>query len=95
MKLWRDLKAFWIEAWEDSKLYFVLELVCTLMGMTAATIMNFGVNDPNMFLILSLYTVSAVGLVITSWHRKNPTMIVLMGFYTLVGTIGISKLIMG
>lgn len=90
-----EIKHFWIATWIDSKLLFFTELICTLMGMTAATILNFGANDPDMMLVFLLYTISAVGLAGTSYYRKTPMMVILMIFYFLIGIVGISKLITG
>lgn len=95
MKFFSEIKQFWIDTWLESKLLFCVELTCTLMGMTAATMLNFGAKEPNMLVVLVLYTVGAVGLTLTSYYRKTPMMVMLMGYYVIVGLIGISTLLQG
>ena len=94
MQILSEIISFWKETWQRSKLLFFVEAVCSLMGMTACSLLNFSPTNPNMMVILVLYGVSALGLSSASYVRRAPWVFVLMSFYTIVSCIGITKLLL-
>ena len=89
----KEIVDFWKETWKNNKLIFFLESFGTMLGMVAATLINFSSTNPNMELVLPLYLISSCCLAYTSYYRKNSWMVVLMIFYTIVTFVGIVKLI--
>ena len=71
----------------------VLEGIGTILGVTACVMLNVGSRDPKMYVILTMYTISALLLCVTSYARRTLWMAGLMLFYTLMGTYGIFNLI--
>lgn len=93
MSFLREILSFWKATWQQSKIVFFVEAASTIMGMVAAVMINFTVRDPDMMTILILYCISGAGLTYTSFVRKTPWMVILMGFYTLISFVGIYKLL--
>lgn len=62
--------------------------------MIACVLLNFNPHQPNMFLVLGLYTGSAAALAVCSYAKRMIWMSVLMTFYFIVGMIGIYKLLL-
>lgn len=69
----------------------VLECIGTIFGMIACVMLNVNSHDPNMILVLSLYTGSAGLLAICSYAKNMSWMTVLMTFYLIMGLYGISN----
>lgn len=74
------------------KLTTVIECIGTVLGMTACVMLNVNSHEPKMYVILSLYTLSALLLAISSYARRTLWIAVLMSFYTLMGCYGLINL---
>jgi hypothetical protein len=64
----------------------------TLTSILASLILNITVNDPNMWVILTLYTMGSISLGITSYIAKDSWMVLLMTWYTFINTVGMYQL---
>jgi hypothetical protein len=88
----RGVWAFWKETWRLDKRLFFAEAIGTFLGMGAATMMGFQSPSPNLLWVFSMYLVSAILLVYSSYKRHSSWMVVLMAFYSITTTIGLLKL---
>jgi len=92
MQLLKDVKQFWIDTWRTDKKLFFSEAFGTLLGMTAAGILNFQSTNPNMLLVLILYLISAVLMAYASYKRKSSFLVILMIFYATTSVYGLINL---
>lgn len=70
----------------------IIEGIGTVLGMAACVMLNFNSHDPKMYVILTMYTLSALLLAITSYARRTLWIAVLMSFYFFMGCYGIINL---
>lgn len=89
----KEINSFWAAAWIESKWMFVTDLTGLLLGVSAAIIMSITVVDPNMMLVLGMFTASSLALFITSYVRKLPMMVTLMATYMVIDIVGIINLL--
>src|SRR5574343_1403288 len=88
----RGIWAFWKETWFSSKRLFFAEACGTATGMSAATLMALQAPAPNLVLVFSLYLISAILLMYSSYKRHSSWMVVLMTFYAITTAIGLVRL---
>lgn len=89
----REIWNFWYKTWWTSKLLFFAEMVGTLAGMSAASIVSLEAPHPNLLLAFILYNVSSLCFIYSNYVRESSWMIVLMIFYLSVTSIGLWNLI--
>lgn len=92
MHFLKEVSAFWLETWKTNKLLFWIEAISTILGMTASTLITFGIPNPNFLIIFICYILSAIGLAWCSYVRKNTWMVVLMAYYTFTTAVGLYRL---
>ena len=88
----REIKTFWLETWEQSKLLFFAEMIGTVSGMIGAGTLTFMAPNPNLVLSFSAYIISSLALLYACHIRKSSWMMLLMIFYTFTTTVGLVKL---
>ena len=88
----REIKTFWLETWEQSKLLFFAEMIGTVSGMIGAGTLTFMAPNPNLVLSFSAYIISSLALLYACHIRKSSWMMMLMIFYTFTTTVGLVKL---
>jgi hypothetical protein len=71
----------------------VIEGIGTILGIVACSMLNIYSTNPNMLVILSLYSISALLLAACSYARRTLWITVLMSFYALMGFYGIFNLL--
>ncbi len=91
MKMVRQILAFWKETWVQNKPLFFAEMIGTLGGMSAAMMMGFQSPNPNLVIIFILYNINAVLFIYASYVRKSAWLMLLMTFYIITNTIGLSQ----
>lgn len=89
----KSIKEFWIATWLQSKILFLAEMIGTLCGMAAATIMGFQAPDPNLLAVFLLYNVSAILFIYTNYVRQSAWLMILMTFYLITTTIGLVQVL--
>ena len=89
MKMVRQIIAFWKETWVENKPLFFAEMIGTLSGMSAATMMGFQSPHPNLIVIFILYNINAVLFIYSNYVRKSSWLMLLMTFYIITNTIGL------
>lgn len=80
---------FWKETWQQNKILFVAEMIGTLCGMSAATIIGFQSPDPDLPIVFTLYNINAILFIYSSYVRKCAWLILLMSFYIMTNTVGL------
>lgn len=81
-----------MKTYQNSYKINVVEGIGTILGMVACLMLNLFSHKPDMFVILTLYSISALMLAASSYARRSLWMAVLMSFYTLMGFFGIFNL---
>ena len=95
MKFFKDIGQMWSEMYRNNKPMFWIGAFGTFTSVLASLFLNITVNDPNMWLVLTLYTCGSVSLAITSYMARDSWMILLMTWYTFINTVGMIKLVIG
>lgn len=93
MNIFKSALQSWIDTWNTNRPLFWLELNGCVAGICAAITINVLVTKPPMLDILSLYFISALCLIISSYIRKSTFMMLLMTFYAILSIIGICNLV--
>jgi len=93
MEVIKDMKGMWCHLWYTDQLRFWLGAIGTIASIIASATLNFTILEPNMWVILTFYTIGSVCLGITSYMIKDSWMILLMSWYTLINTVGVYELI--
>ena len=75
--------------WKTSKLMFLLEIVGTLLSMTASTLL--AVNTVNIVVVYIVWQIGTISLVFSSHMRRSYWIFLLMVFYTVVIFIGLYR----
>ena len=79
----------WIDDWKTNKFRFILELVGTLLSMTASILLALSMF--NLFIIYLIWMSGSICLIVSSYMRQSYWVLVLMSFYTLVNIIGLYR----
>lgn len=89
--MFRQIVAFWIETWHNNKKLFLAEMLGTITGMAAATILAIQSPNPDLVSVFILYTVSATCFIYSNYIRRSAWMITLMVFYTMTNAVGLTQ----
>lgn len=86
-----EIRVFWKETWQQSKVLFLAEMVGAIFGMIGAGTLTFMAPNPNLVLSFSAYIISSLALLYACHIRKSSWMMLLMVFYTFTTTVGLIK----
>ena len=89
--MFRQIVAFWTETWRNNKKLFLAEMVGTITGMIAATVLAFQSPSPDLVTVFILYTISAMCFIYSNYIRRSAWMITLMLFYTMTNAVGLAQ----
>lgn len=84
---------FWKETWRNNKPLFFAEMIGTLTGMVAATMMGVQSPNPDLITIFILYNINAVLFIYATYLRQSAWLLILMIFYLITNTIGLGRAI--
>lgn len=88
----KDIWVFWLETWKTDKKLFFAEAVGTITSMYAAGLMSFQSPEPNLFIVFPFYIVGALCLFYSNYKRKSTWLMILMAYYAIVTSFGLTKL---
>ena len=95
MKIFNDIIGMWTHNYQTNKLLFWLGAIGTSTSIFASLILNITINDPNMWVVLTFYTIGSITLGITSYLNSDSWMLMLMTWYTFINTVGMIGLMVG
>lgn len=87
----RQVVAFWRETWHNNKKLFLAEMLGTISGMAAATILAIQSPNPDLVTVFILYTISAMCFIYSNYIRRSAWMITLMLFYMVTNVVGLTQ----
>jgi protein-S-isoprenylcysteine O-methyltransferase Ste14 len=93
MNPFKDLWEQWKIDWVERRIVFLVELVGTILNMTASTLMGFMSSDPPLIVIMALWIVGSIALVYTNYMRRIAWPLILMSFYTFMNIVGFYNLV--
>ena len=95
MKIFNDIIGMWMHTYQTNKLLFWLGAIGTSTSIIASLILNVTINDPNMWVVLTFYSIGSISLGITSYMNSDSWMLMLMTWYTFINTVGMFGLAFG
>ena len=87
----RQVVTFWIETWHNNKKLFLAEMLGTISGMAAATVLAIQSPNPDLVTVFILYTISAMCFIYSNYIRRSAWMITLMLFYMVTNAVGLTQ----
>lgn len=69
--------------------FLLLETVCTILGISAATTLAIHNQDANFIFVWSANLASSVGLSFIGYKRESTNIMVLMGIYSFINICGL------
>lgn len=95
MNFFAEVWDFWVETWKTDRVLFWCEAIGALLGAWSATHLGIYANDPNMWLVLVPWGVSAMLMVYASYKRRSAWIMLIMSYYAVNNFIGVINLIIG
>ena len=95
MHVFNDIIRMWTHTYRTNLLLFWIGAIGTFSSILASLVLNITVNDPNMWFVLTFYSIGSISLGITSYMMKDSWMILLMTWYTFINTVGMFRLAFG
>ena len=95
MKFTKDIVVMWRKLWRTNRTVFWVGAIGTVASVIASITLNLTVADPHMWIVLIFFTIGSVCLTYNAYIMRDSWMIVLMAWYTIINTVGITNLIIG
>ena len=93
MNPFKELWIQWKVDWLERRVVFLVELMGTILNMTASTLMGLYSANPPLLLIMTLWIIGSIALVYTNYQRRIAWPLILMSFYTFMNIVGFINLV--